>query len=276
MAEILKACGLSLGYGKAEIVHEVTASIHRAEIAAIIGPNGSGKSTLLKALARLLEPRAGRVEFMGEDLWQKTEREVAQKVAFLPQSAEPPGDITVMELVRMGRLPHRKFWDSFSKEDGEACREALARTGMEKFAQRPILALSGGERQRARLAMALAQQPEVLLLDEPTTYLDIRHQLALMELVEELHDALGLTVVMVLHDLNQAVRSAQRLIAVCAGEILADGSPNTVFTRELVRGLYGVESRVSDIEIAGRQTKLCLPERVAKDLAHEQSAPSHT
>ena len=165
MAEILKACGLSLGYGKAEIVHEVTASIHRAEIAAIIGPNGSGKSTLLKALARLLEPRAGRVEFMGEDLWQKTEREVAQKVAFLPQSAEPPGDITVMELVRMGRLPHRKFWDSFSKEDGEACREALARTGMEKFAQRPILALSGGERQRARLAMALAQQPEVLLLD---------------------------------------------------------------------------------------------------------------
>ena len=188
MAEILKACGLSLGYGKAEIVHEVTASINRAEIAAIIGPNGSGKSTLLKALARLLEPRAGRVEFMGEDLWQKTEREVAQKVAFLPQSAEPPGDITVMELVRMGRLPHRKFWDSFSKEDGEACREALARTGMEKFAQRPILALSGGERQRARLAMALAQQPEVLLLDEPTTYLDIRHQLALMELVEKLHD----------------------------------------------------------------------------------------
>ena len=276
MAEILKACGLSLGYGKAEIVHEVTASIHRAEIAAIIGPNGSGKSTLLKALARLLEPRAGRVEFMGEDLWQKTEREVAQKVAFLPQSAEPPGDITVMELVRMGRLPHRKFWDSFSKEDGEACREALARTGMEKFAQRPILALSGGERQRARLAMALAQQPEVLLLDEPTTYLDIRHQLALMELVEELHDALGLTVVMVLHDLNQAVRSAQRLIAVCAGEILADGSPNAVFTRELVRGLYGVESRVSDIDIAGRQTKLCLPERVAKDLAHEQSAPTHT
>ena len=141
---------------------------------------------------------------------------------------------------------------------------------------RPIRALSGGERQRARLAMALAQQPEALLLDEPTTYLDIRHQLALMELVEELHDALGLTVVMVLHDLNQAARSAQRLIAVCAGEILADGAPNAVFTRELVRGLYGVESRVSDIEIAGRQTKLCLPERVAKDLAHEQSAPSHT
>ena len=264
MAEILKACGLSLGYGKAEIVHEVTASIHRAEIAAIIGPNGSGKSTLLKALARLLEPRAGRVEFMGEDLWQKTEREVAQKVAFLPQSAEPPGDITVMELVRMGRLPHRKFWDSFSKEDGEACREALARTGMEKFSQRPILALSGGERQRARLAMALAQQPEVLLLDEPTTYLDIRHQLALMELVEKLHASLGLTVVMVLHDLNQAVRYSHHIIAIHDGQVLADGAPEAVFTEALVRELYGVESVVRDVTIAGRRTKLCLPERVAE------------
>ena len=276
MEELLRTHDLSVSYGSTEIIHAVDISIRRAEIAAIIGPNGSGKSTLLKALARLLKPRSGVVEFLGTDIWSRTEREIAQRIAFLPQSADPPGDITVLELVRMGRLPHRKFWDMFSKEDGDICREALMRTGMESFAMRPIRALSGGERQRARLAMALAQQPEALLLDEPTTYLDIRHQLALMELVEELHDALGLTVVMVLHDLNQAVRSAQRLIAVCAGEILADGAPNAVFTRELVRGLYGVESRVSDIEIAGRQTKLCLPERVAKDLAHEQSAPSHT
>ena len=142
------------------------------------------------------------------------------------------------------------------------------RTGMESLSMRPIRALSGGERQRARLAMALAQQPEALLLDEPTTYLDIRHQLALMELVENLHDTLGLTVIMVLHDLNQAVRYGGRLIAVRAGEIIADGSPNVVFTHELVRDLYGVESRVSDIEIAGRRTKLCLPERVART-AHE-------
>ena len=167
----------------------------------------------------------------------------------------------------MGRLPHRSFWDTFSKEDRDICCEALSRTGMEAFAMRPIRALSGGERQRARLAMALAQQPEALLLDEPTTYLDIRHQLALMELVEQLHDMLGLTVVMVLHDLNQAVRYAQRLVAVRAGEILADGAPSAVFTRELVRDLYDVESRVSDIEIAGRCTKLCLPERVAKEAA---------
>ena len=276
MEELLRTHDLSVSYGSTEIIHAVDISIRRAEITAIIGPNGSGKSTLLKALARLLKPRSGVVEFLGTDIWSRTEREIAQRIAFLPQSADPPGDITVLELVRMGRLPHRKFWDPFSKEDGDICREALMRTGMESFAMRPIRALSGGERQRARLAMALAQQPEALLLDEPTTYLDIRHQLALMELVEELHDALGLTVVMVLHDLNQAVRSAQRLIAVCAGEILADGAPNAVFTRELVRGLYGVESRVSDIEIAGRQTKLCLPERVAKDLAHEQSALSHT
>ena len=267
MTEVLKAYGLSLGYGKAEIVHAVDAVIRRAEITAIIGPNGSGKSTLLKAVARLLKPSAGRVEFLGEDLWKKTERAVAQKVAFLPQSAEPPGDITVMELVRMGRLPHRKFWDSFSEADGDACRAALARTGMEKFAQRPILALSGGERQRVRLAMALAQQPEVLLLDEPTTYLDIRHQLALMELVENLHASLGLTVVMVLHDLNQAVRYSHHIIAIHEGRVLADGAPDAVFTEELVRELYGVESVVRDVTIAGRRTKLCLPERVAEKAA---------
>ena len=267
MEELLRAHDLSVGYGRAEVIHSVNVSIRRAEISAIIGPNGSGKSTLLKALARLLKPRSGSVEFLGADIWSKTEREIAQKIAFLPQSADPPGDITVLELVRMGRLPHRSFWDTFSKEDRDICCEALSRTGMEAFAMRPIRALSGGERQRARLAMALAQQPEALLLDEPTTYLDIRHQLALMELVEQLHDMLGLTVVMVLHDLNQAVRYAQRLVAVRAGEILADGAPSAVFTRELVRDLYDVESRVSDIEIAGRCTKLCLPERVAKEAA---------
>ena len=264
MEELLRAHALSLGYGSTEIIHAVDVCIHRAEIAAIIGPNGSGKSTLLKALARLLKPHSGTIEFLGTDIWRKSERDIAQKIAFLPQSAEPPGDITVLDLVRMGRLPHRKFWDMFSKEDEEICREALARTGMESFAMRPIRALSGGERQRARLAMALAQQPEALLLDEPTTYLDIRHQLALMELVENLHETLGLTVIMVLHDLNQAVRYGERLIAVRAGKIIADGSPNDVFTRELVRDLYGVESRVSDVEIAGRHTKLCLPERVAR------------
>ena len=272
MEELLRARGLSVAYGSTEIIHSVDVSIRRAEISDIIGPHGSGKSTLLKALARLLKPRSGTVEFLGTDIWSKPEREVAQRIAFLPQSAEPPGDITVLELVRMGRLPHRSFWDTFSKEDGEICCEALVRTGMESFAMRPIRALSGGERQRARLAMALAQQPEILLLDEPTTYLDIRHQLALMELVEGLHDALGLTVVMVLHDLNQAVRHARRIIAVRAGELLADGPPNEVFTRALVRDLYGVESRVSDIEIAGRRTKLCLPERVAETAVNEAAS----
>lgn len=267
MSEILKIRSLSLSYGKVEIVHAVNAAIKRAEIASIIGPNGSGKSTLLKAMARLLRPSGGSIEFLGEDLFKKSERAVAQKVAFLPQSAEPPGDITVMELVRMGRLPHRKFWDSFSKADSDACRAALARTKLEKFVQRPLLALSGGERQRARLAMALAQEPEVLLLDEPTTYLDIRHQLALMELVEKLHKSLGLTVVMVLHDLNQAVRYSHHIIAFLDGKILADGAPSDVFTKELVRELYGVESVVSDVMIAGKSTKLCLPERVAERAA---------
>ena len=121
MEELLRAHDLSVGYGRAEIIHSVNVSIRRAEISAIIGPNGSGKSTLLKALARLLKPRSGSVEFLGADIWSKTEREIAQKIAFLPQSADPPGDITVLELVRMGRLPHRSFWDTFSKEDRDIC-----------------------------------------------------------------------------------------------------------------------------------------------------------
>lgn len=264
---ILQAEHLTLGYGHTDIVKDASLSIARAEIAAIIGPNGSGKSTLLKALARLLAPRAGRISLAGEDLWASTERAVARRVAFLPQSAEFPPDLTVRELVRMGRLPHRGFWDSFSKADAEAAERAIAQTGMETLAARPLHALSGGERQRARLAMALAQEPEALLLDEPTTYLDIRHQLALMELVERLHEELGLTVVMVLHDVNQAVRYSQHILAIRDGRILADGAPQAVFTQALVRELYGVDALVQDVEIAGRRTRLCLPERVAEERA---------
>ena len=262
---ILRTANLTLGYGAADIVKDVSLSIRRAEIAAIIGPNGSGKSTLLKALARLLPIRSGKITLGNADMWEQPTRQVAQRVAFLPQSADFPPDITVMELVRMGRLPHRGFWDGFSRKDAAASEAALRRTGLIPFARRPLRALSGGERQRVRLAMALAQEPEILLLDEPTTYLDIRHQLALMELVEHLHDTLGLTVVMVLHDLNQAVRYSHHLIALTDGRVMADGAPEEVFTRDLVRDLYGVESLVRDVELAGRRTRLCLPERVAQE-----------
>lgn len=262
---ILSAKELTLGYGKTDIVRGVTLTIHRAEIVTIIGPNGSGKSTLLKALARILPLRSGRIELEGQDIWEQPMRQVAQRIAFLPQSADLPADITVMELVRMGRLPHRGFWDGFSQTDAEASESALRQTGLLSFAGRPLTALSGGEQQRVRLAMALAQQPEILLLDEPTTYLDICHQLALMELVERLHDTLGLTVIMVLHDLNQAMRYSSHLVAIADGRVMADGVPEDVFTCDLVRNLYGVDSLVQDMELAGRRTRLCFPQCVARE-----------
>ncbi|SDP66429.1 ABC transporter ATP-binding protein [Selenomonas ruminantium] len=262
---ILQAQGLRLEYGHKVVAEGLDLAIRRAEITAIIGPNGSGKSTLLKALARLLKPAAGRLEFLGQELWQLPEKQVARKIAFMPQSAMLPLDLTVAEVVRMGRLPHRSFWSSFQREDEKICAEVLALTGLRQFAQRPLGALSGGERQRVRLALALAQQPEILLLDEPTTYLDIRHQLTLMDIVAKLHQELGLTVLMVLHDLNQAARYSQRLVALQAGKIIADGPVAEVFNSSLLRNLYGVENEIRTVEVRGRLEHIFFPAAVCME-----------
>ncbi len=262
---ILQAQNLRLEYGHKLVAEDLSLAIRRAEITAIIGPNGSGKSTLLKALARLLKPAAGRLALMGQDLWQLPEKRVAQKIAFMPQSAMLPPDLTVAEVVRMGRLPHRSFWSSLQQQDVEICAEVMKLTGLNAFARRPLGALSGGERQRVRLALALAQQPEILLLDEPTTYLDIRHQLELMDIVASLHQKLGLTVLMVLHDLNQAARYSQRLVALQQGKIIADGPVAEVFNSRLLQSLYGVENEIKAVEVRGRIEHIFFPAAVCME-----------
>lgn len=259
---ILEAKQVQAGYGGKKIIHDVSLQIHQGDVLSIIGPNGSGKSTLLKAMARLLPMSQGQVLLHGQDMHSLSEKQIARAMAVMPQSMDFPGDITVRELVSLGRLPYRGFFDEFGSKDKQVVDRVLRLTNMLAYQHRSIMALSGGERQRARLAMALAQEPEILLLDEPTTYLDIRHQLDLMLLVGQLHRELGLTVVMVLHDLNHVARFSNRVVAVQRGKIVADGSVQEVFTEKLIAKLYGVENTIMELEQSGQRHLVCLPHNV--------------
>lgn len=258
----LEAQAVKLQYGDAVIAEELHFSVQQAEIISIIGPNGSGKSTLLKALGRLLKPSSGTVFLDGKDIHRMKPWEVAKKMAILPQSATAPGDMTVADLVAYGRMPYQRLLAGRSEEDGREIDAALQATGMTALAERRIDTLSGGERQRAWLALALAQRPEVLLLDEPTTYLDIRYQLELMKLVARLHKEMKITVIMVLHDLNHAARFSDRLVAVRKGRIAADGTVAEVFTPENLRMIYGVETTIMSIEEGGTAHLACFPHDV--------------
>ncbi|CVK19277.1 ABC transporter ATP-binding protein [Sporomusa sphaeroides] len=248
-----------LGYGHKVIAPQLDLVIDKPEVISIIGPNGSGKSTLLKALSRLLPPLAGTVLLDGKDIYSLPPREVARIMAILPQTVHAPGDMTVNDLVSYGRMPYKKMFEQLATADQACMAEALAATGMQAMQHCRLDSLSGGERQRAWLAMALAQQPRLLLLDEPTTYLDLHHQLELMKLVRKLHQDRQLTVVMVLHDLNHAARFSQRIIAVKDGRIFADGSIKEVFTAENLRSLYGVETTVMTVEQGGSSHLVCFP-----------------
>ena len=259
MNHTLEAQAVKLGYGGKVVAQRMDLVIDRPEIISIIGPNGSGKSTLLKALSRLLAPLSGRVLLDGRDIHQLPPREVARIMAILPQSVHAPGDMTVCDLVAYGRMPYKKMFEQLETEDQDCMEAALAATGMQAMLHRRLDSLSGGERQRAWLAMALAQQPRLLLLDEPTTYLDIHHQLELMKLVRKLHEDYKITVVMVLHDLNHAARFSQRIVAVKDGLIFADGPVAEVFTAENLRALYGVETTVMTIEQGGSSHLVCFP-----------------
>ncbi|MCR5176663.1 MAG: ABC transporter ATP-binding protein [Anaerovibrio sp.] len=256
---MLEAKNLNVGYGSRLIVKNINLSVASSDIISIIGPNGSGKSTLLRALARLLPVASGEIRLSGEDINKKNEKEIAKLMAFMPQSTDFPGDITVRELVSLGRMPYRGFLDEFGERDFQAINRALELTNMTIYQHRSVLALSGGERQRARLALALAQEPQLLMLDEPTTYLDIRHQLELMMLIHQLHDDLGLTVIMVLHDLNHAARFSNRIVAIKDGAILADGNVNRVFSEDNIKTLYGVENTILTLEEGGQKHLVCLP-----------------
>ena len=242
----LEARALDAGYAQAEglVLRGLDIEVETGEVVALVGPNGSGKSTLLRALGRVLRPKGGVVFLDGRALAEWPTREVARRLALLPQGPTLSNDLTVEELVWLGRSPHQGLLGLPTAADGEAVRWAMAETGIGPLAKRPISTLSGGERQRAWLALALAQQPRILLLDEPTTFLDLSHQLEVLDLIRYLNVEHGLTVVMVLHDLNQAARYAGRIVVLREGRVYGEGPPAAVLTPETLRQVFGVEGRV--------------------------------
>lgn len=231
-------------FGDHTAVDGVSLRIRPGRITAVIGPNGCGKSTLLRAVARLQAPDAGRITLDGADAHRIPPGEYARRVAVLPQAPIAPASLTVADLVARGRDPHRRWFDRWSAADETAVHEALAQTGLVELADRALESLSGGQRQRAWIALALAQRTGVLLLDEPTTYLDIAHQLEVLDTVRLLHREREVTVMMVLHDLSLAARYADDLVAMRDGRVVATGSPVEVITPGVLREVFGVECRV--------------------------------
>ena len=224
-----------------EAVKDFNLEIADKEFIIFVGPSGCGKSTTLKALSRIL-PYKGSVTFKGNEMSALSQREFAKSLAILTQSPQAPSDLTVNDLVEMGRFPHRGFLGRGGKDDKEHVEWALAQTGVTAMRNRLLNTLSGGERQRAWIAMALAQRPEVLLLDEPTTYLDICHQLEIMQLIGRLNQELGLTVVMVVHDLNHAIMYADHVVVVKAGKLVTSGAPREIITADLLAEVFRVKA----------------------------------
>jgi iron complex transport system ATP-binding protein len=239
----LRAHELTLAYDKHVVTRDLSVEIQDGGFTAIVGPNACGKSTLLRALARMLKPRDGTVLLDGATIGSLPTRDVAKQIGLLPQSATAPDGITVSDLVARGRHPHQSLFRPWSKEDARAVREAMERTDIVPLAGRPVDELSGGQRQRVWLAMALAQETPLLLLDEPTTFLDIAHQLEVLDLCADLHER-GRTLVAVLHDLNHACRYATRLIAMRDGVIVAQGAPADIVDAALVEFVFGLRCSV--------------------------------
>lgn len=253
----LRAEQVRLGYGDRTIVDGLDLDVVAGTITAVIGPNGCGKSTLLRALGRLLKPTAGQVVLDGKRIDRVPTREVAKVLGLLPQAPSAPEGLTVADLVARGRHPHQAWYRQWSADDEDTVAQALDWTGIADLAERPVDQLSGGQRQRAWISMALAQGTDLLLLDEPTTFLDLAHQVDVLELVRRLHSEAGRTVVMVLHDLNLAARYADRLVAMRDGRIVAAGEPAEVITEELLEAVFGLSARVIQDPVAG--TPLVVP-----------------
>ncbi|MFX3636480.1 MAG: ABC transporter ATP-binding protein [Candidatus Pristimantibacillus sp.] len=243
---MLKIQSLKIRYSQKTIVNNFSLEVNEGEIVSIIGPNGSGKSTILKALSRLIPCAGGSVCIANQELDTLSTKQVSRLMCMLCQSNTSPADMTVEELVGYGRIPHKKWYERLSAEDHEVVHWALQHTGMLDYKDRLVISLSGGEAQRAWLAMALAQRPKVLLLDEPTTYLDIAHQLEVLELVRTLNRELKLTVVMVLHDLNHASTYSDKVCVIKDGDMRVFGKPQDVFTMELIRSVYGVDTEIQN------------------------------
>ena len=247
---------LTLGYGDREVVHDLDLVIAPGDVTAIVGPNACGKSTLLRSMTRLLPPRAGRVLLDGKEVHATPAKQLARRMGLLPQSPIAPEGLTVGELVGRGRHPHQRVLARWSEADDRAVTAALQATDTLELMDRAVDELSGGQRQRVWIAMALAQETEVLLLDEPTTFLDISHQVEVLDLLTDLNRTSGTTIVMVLHDLNLAARYADHLIALHEGRLHSAGRPHEVLVPELVQDVFGMRSTVIPDPVSGKPLML--------------------
>ncbi|UQA32548.1 ABC transporter ATP-binding protein [Streptomyces sp. HNA39] len=247
----LAARGVTVGYGGRAVIDDLDVEIPPGVVTTIIGPNGCGKSTLLRTLTRLLKPADGTVVLDGEDIAKLRTRDVAKKLGLLPQAPVAPEGLTVGDLVARGRHPHQSWLRQWSSDDAGVVERALTMTGVADLADRPVDSLSGGQRQRVWISMTLAQGTDLLLLDEPTTYLDLAHAIDVLDLVDDLHES-GCTVVMVLHDLNLAARYSDNLIVMRSGRILAQGHPRDVITAELLHEAFGLQAAVIDDPVGDR------------------------
>jgi iron complex transport system ATP-binding protein len=257
MVQAIETKNLTLSYGDAIIIDELDLNIPKGEITVFIGGNGCGKSTLLRSIARLLKPKSGAVLLEGEAIAKMSTKDVAKQMAILPQSPVAPEGLTVLQLVKQGRFPYQTWLKQWTEEDEEKVNNALAATGIEDLKDRPVDSLSGGQRQRAWIAMTLAQDTDIILLDEPTTYLDMTHQIEILDLLFELNEKENRTIVMVLHDLNLACRYAHNIVAIKETKIFAQGKPESVINYNLVKNVFGMECEVTIDPLFG--TPLCIP-----------------
>ena len=253
----LSAENVTLAYDQRVIAEQLSVEIPDNSFTVIVGPNACGKSTLLRALSRMLKPSEGRVLLDGQTIQSMPAKKVARTLGLLPQSSIAPDGITVGDLVGRGRYPHQGLLRQWSTEDERVVQESMARTGVAELAERYVDELSGGQRQRVWIAMALAQQTPLLLLDEPTTFLDIQHQIDVLDLCTDLHEEQGRTLVAVLHDLNHAARYATHLIALRAGKVIAQGAPKDIVTADLVEEVFGLRCQIIDDPETG--TPLVVP-----------------
>ncbi|HEK9101091.1 ABC transporter ATP-binding protein [Bacillus pfraonensis] len=258
MQKALETKTLTLSYGETIIINELNLEIPKGKISIFIGSNGCGKSTLLRSLARLLKPTSGDILLDNKAIQNMQTKQIARQMAILPQGPQAPEGLTVLQLVKQGRYPYQTWLKQWSEKDEEMVQKALAATGMTEFAERDVHALSGGQRQRAWIAMTLAQDTDIILLDEPTTYLDMTHQIEVLDLLFELNETEQRTIVMVLHDLNLACRYADNIVAIQDKQIYAQGKPEEIIDCKLVRDVFRMECQITTDPLFG--TPLCIPQ----------------
>ena len=268
----LTGSNLALHYDEVVVSTDLSIEVPDGRVSVLIGPNGSGKSTLLRALARLLKPKGGGVVLDGKQIQDYSTKEVARRLAILPQTLIAPEAITVEELVAYGRFPQRRSIAGLRDEDREAIHWAMEVTNTIEVRDRPVDQLSGGQRQRAWIALVLAQGTDLILLDEPTTFLDIAYQLEVLELLKHLNEEAGKTVVMVLHDINMACEYAHRLFALREGKMVAEGDPQEVLTAELIRMVFGIDAHILNHPTSG--SPMCIPIPTAHEHAGRSAVPT--